>query len=331
MSPTTQILTDEEMVDLLSNDSFASNYAYSSICKNLNNVVFKLWEPYWPLDDARLSFGLNGIVAGKNISHDEYIENIYYGTATAHRFTGIKHKINAEKLAKRSQELNLLIAHYPAIYNKYKKELYEEAGVKMQKEIKSEEEWRKDRIQKIIDVNDQEDDRYVAPTELDEEKILITMQSDLFADVIKFQEKYAIRIGDGKYFVASDEIKIVLRDPSQRPAWAVWFLSAVPLDKIPEKAALLLMSEEERTKVMPEEIPDHLIICHASLWQMSENKTGILLHTSWNHISATYRWVVDKPIEVASVLFKSVSHPAHLARNFGYMPNLAIPGDKWFR
>lgn len=152
---------------------------------------------------------------------------------------------------------------------------------------------------------------------------------DVYADVAKLAEKYAIRLGDGKYFVASDDVKVSFRDPSEQPAWAIWFMNAVPLTKVPDRGKLALLSEKERKKYLPEPISDRPIVCHASLWQLGE-VSGVLLHTSWNHISVSYRWKIDKPIEIASILFKAVSHPAHIARNFGYAPQMRVPGEDWF-
>ena len=47
-------------------------------------------------------------------------------------------------------------------------------------------------------------------------------------------------------------------------------------------------------------------------------------------MAATYRWKIEKPFEIASLLFKTVSHPCHIARNFGYAPTLRVPGGEWF-
>lgn len=152
---------------------------------------------------------------------------------------------------------------------------------------------------------------------------------NVYADVAKLAEKYAIRLGDGKYFVASDEVQITFRDPSDQPAWAIWFMSAVPLTKVPDRGKLALLPEKERKQYLPEPISDRPIVCHASLWQLGE-VSGVLLHTSWNHISVSYRWKIDKPIEISSILFKAVSHPAHIARNFGYAPQMRVPGEDWF-
>ncbi len=152
---------------------------------------------------------------------------------------------------------------------------------------------------------------------------------DVYADVAKLTDKYSVRLSDGKYFVASDEVQVTFRDPSEQPSWAIWFLSAVPLGKVPDRGKLALLPPEEQKKHYPEPISDRPIVCHASLWKLGE-VSGVLLHTSWNHISVTYRWKIDKPIEIASILFKAVSHPAHLARNFGYAPQMTVPGEDWF-
>lgn len=151
----------------------------------------------------------------------------------------------------------------------------------------------------------------------------------IYADVAKLADKYSIRLGDGKYFVASDKVQIAMRDPSDNPAWAIWFMTAVPLNNIPDRARLVFLPEEERQKYYPEAIGDRPIVCHASLWQLGQ-VSGVLLHTSWNHISVSYRWKIDKPIEIASLLFKAVAHPAHIARNFGYAPQMRLPGEDWF-
>jgi hypothetical protein len=162
-----------------------------------------------------------------------------------------------------------------------------------------------------------------------EGKIITTLDSDLYADIIKLSDKYSIRLGDGKFFVASDNIKITFRDPSETPSWATWFMEAVPLANIPDRATLFFMPPEEREKHFPKQLEDNPIICHASLWRLGE-QTGILLHTSWCHIAASYRWKIDKPFEIASIMFRTASHPAHIARNFGYAPQLVVPGSEWF-
>jgi len=151
----------------------------------------------------------------------------------------------------------------------------------------------------------------------------------IYADVAKLADKYSVRLGDGKYFVASDDVQIAFRDPSDHPAWAIWFMKAVPLNNVPDRAKLVFLPEEERKKHYPEAISDRPIVCHASLWQLGQ-VSGVLLHTSWNHISVSYRWKIDKPIEIASLLFKAVAHPAHIARNFGYAPQMRLPGEDWF-
>lgn len=331
------ILSDEELQSL--SETALKDYYYN-LCNTINEVIFKVWVPSISSESRFKIFNSNyhkRKSAGTSTdSNDEYIENILLGTATSHDFLGRRPKVDLKKTLKPKllKEVEQLLNCYRVILDRYKMELYEEAGIKIDmKKLEAEgsdQEAVNLAIANAIKASSQDDDRYVKPEEVTEEKILATLESSLFADIIKLNDKYAIRIGDGKFFVASDEIKVILRDPSQRPSWAIWFLSAVPLDKIPDRASLLLLPEAERATHMPEEIPDQLIVCHASLWKMKGNKTGILLHTSWNHIAATYRWVIDKPIDVASVLFKAVSHPAHLARNFGYIPNLAIPGDNWF-
>lgn len=302
---------------------------YHDLCDKLDNTAFKLLQPGYNSGTTRAKIFGNltsravGIKTKVLSNHDEYIHNILMGTTVANREDGRRPKLDLKKLLTNSkiEQIEDLVNCHKDIMDRMKmKTLAAETEIKVdEKDIDS-----------FVDkTHAEEDDEIHYQPKVEEEKVLITMNSKLFADVCKLQDKYSIRIGDGKYFVASDEIKIVLRDPSQRPSWAIWFLSAVPLEKMPSRAALLLMPEKDRVKEMPETIPEQLIVCHASMWKIQTNKTGILLHTSWNHIAATYKWVIDKPIDVASILFKAVSHPAHLARNFGYTPNLAIPGDDW--
>jgi hypothetical protein len=169
-----------------------------------------------------------------------------------------------------------------------------------------------------------------AINKFEKEGSLITkLDSDLYADIIKLSDKYSIRLGDGKYFVASDNIKVSFRDPSANPSWASWFMEAVPLASVPDRVALFFIPPEEREKHFPKQLEDNPIICHASLWKLG-NQTGVLFHTSWCHIAASYKWKIDKPFDIASIMFRSVSHPAHIARNFGFAPQLVIPGDQWF-
>jgi hypothetical protein len=163
-----------------------------------------------------------------------------------------------------------------------------------------------------------------------EGEVALSLDSDNQAEILKLMDKYSIRLGDGKYFVASDNVKVSFRDPSDKPSWATWFLEAVPLASIPNRAELLFLKPEDRAQHCPPELSDNPIICHASLWKLESDVTGLLFHTSWNHISATYRWKIAKPFEIASILFRAVSHPAHLARNFGYAPQIALPGNDWF-
>lgn len=317
------ILTDSDLKNL---DLTRLEDLYHDLCDKLDATVFKLWTPGYntyhsrnKIYGSRATKGNPTVTRSATMSQDEYIQNILLGTTVAHAEDGTRPKIDLRKNlnAKLIGEIETLLSCYKVIMDKYKMELLTDAEVKVTE------------LPEDLSEKQEEDSRYVSPPVIDEEKVLITLQSSLFADIVKLNDKYAIRIGDGKYFVASDEIKVVLRDPSTRPSWSIWFLSAVPLEKVPSRAALLMLPEEERQKLYPEQIPEQLIVCHASLWKV-KNKTGVLLHTSWNHVAATYRWVIDKPIDVASVLFKAVSHPAHLARNFGYTPNLAIPGDDWF-
>jgi hypothetical protein len=166
---------------------------------------------------------------------------------------------------------------------------------------------------------------------LEEGKLISVLDTakEAYAEVVKLQDKYSIRIGNGSYFVASDNIKVVMRDPSENPSWGIWFLESVPLSKIPDRAQLLFVPEEERSKYCPEEIPDMPIIVHASLWKLGEN-SGVLMHVSWHKFAATFKWAIKKPIEVASLLFKTASHPAHIIRNFQTAPKLLIPGHDFF-
>jgi len=153
---------------------------------------------------------------------------------------------------------------------------------------------------------------------------------EAYVDIIKLADKYSIRIGDGTRFVASDGVKVTFRDPSENPAWAMWFLDAVPLAKVPDRAAMFFLPKEEWAQHYPEPLESHPIICHASLWRLDTNCTGVLLHTAWNNLAVAYRWKIDKPLDVARIMFKAVSHPAHIARNFGKAPQLVQPGEGWF-
>jgi len=151
-----------------------------------------------------------------------------------------------------------------------------------------------------------------------------------YADVFKLSDKYSIRIGDGERFVASDNVKITFRDPSENPSWAIWFLDAVPLSKVPDRTSMLFLPKDQWEKQYPEPLENHPIVCHASLWQLPENQSGVLLHTAWHNLAVAYRWYIDKPLDVARIMFKAVSHPAHIARNFGYAPQIREPGEAWF-
>jgi len=151
-----------------------------------------------------------------------------------------------------------------------------------------------------------------------------------YADIFKLSDKYSIRIGDGERFVASDNVKITFRDPSENPAWAIWFMDAVPLNNVPDRTSMLFMPKDQWAKQYPEPLENHPIVCHASLWQLPENQTGVLLHTAWHNLAVAYRWQIDKPLDVARIMFKAVSHPAHIARNFGYAPQIREPGEGWF-
>jgi hypothetical protein len=107
-------------------------------------------------------------------------------------------------------------------------------------------------------------------------------------------------------------------------------MDAVPLNKIPDLTKMIFMPKEEWEKIFPEPMENHPIICHASLWELPQNKTGVLLHTAWHNLSVGYRWTIDKPMEMAKIMFRAVSHPAHIARNFGMAPQAVKPGKNWF-
>jgi len=151
-----------------------------------------------------------------------------------------------------------------------------------------------------------------------------------YADIHTLTDKYSIRIGDGERFVASDKVKITFRDPSDNPSWAMWFLDAVPLSKVPDRSAMFFLPKDQWDKYYPEPLESFPIICHASLWQLPDNQTGVLLHTAWHNLAVAYRWQIDKPLDVARIMFKAVSHPAHIARNFGFAPQIREPGEAWF-
>lgn len=167
----------------------------------------------------------------------------------------------------------------------------------------------------------------------DEDKVDIIKDlssEELYMDIVKLANKYTIRLADSKYYVASSDVKVVMRDPSEKPAWAIWFLGAVPLADIPDRNFLCLLSEEEKTQHYPQELADNPIICHATLWKAGENKSAIILHTAWTHLSQGYKWTINKPIEIASLIFRAVPHPAHFAKFFGTPQSEATPGDKIF-
>lgn len=325
MSPS---LLTEKQFNELSNDGLQT--LYERLCAQLNSVCFPKMYPGYKMESRGMLGSLVGAFGGpqpKRSKTDEYVENILRSTVNAHLRTGFHPKLNGQVLRrtlnyKRFQDINLILENFKHILHKEKMELlgFDEPLVSDNSET-----W--DQMEDNDD--DDIDENIKAQTIVaDEAKILATLESGAWADLAIIGDKYTIRIGDGKYWVASDEVKIVMRDPSERPSWAIWFMSAVPLEKIPDRAAMMFMDEKEFSKYSPPDMGEHFLVCHASLWKM-KNKSLVILHTSWNHISATYRWLIDKPIDVASVLFKAVSHPAHLARNFGYSPNLVIPGDDW--
>lgn len=323
-----KLLSENQFLKL---SDFDLENLYKSLCLQLESVCFSKLSPARKTESRGLLSGLsnlNGVFNQQSAKYnsDEYIENILNSTIDAYKRTGFKPSISGNILRrtlsyKRLQEINFVIENYKAIMNREKvKNLEGEQEIGLKKEH-----W--DNMEDLENLDF--DDNIKAQTIIvDDAKVLAILESTAWADLAIIKDKYTIRLGDGKYWVASDEIKIVMRDPSERPSWGIWFMSAVPLEKIPNQAAMMFMDEKEWGKYEPPSLGENFIVCHASLWQ-NKKKSLVLLHCSWNHLSSTYKWVIDKPIDVASVLFKAVSHPAHLARNFGYSPNLAIPGSEW--
>lgn len=278
---------------------------------HLNEKLFNRFKPQWHLskNDA-LAMQLGEESDDKQIS-------ILSATAQAYRTVAIDDKI--DPVITLEQHIKLL-CFYSYIEDFLQRDaieaIYGMDEDKIQEEKINLEPKMKEALKKFI-----KDGKVIS---------ILKDAEEIYADVAKIADKYSIRLSDGKYFVASDEVQLTFRDPSDQPAWAIWFLRAVPLAKVPDRGKLALLSPEEAKKYEPESISDRPIICHASLWQLGEEASGVLLHTSWNHIAISYKWKIDKPIEIASILFKAVSHPCHLARNMSYSPQMMVPGDDWF-
>jgi hypothetical protein len=274
----------------------------------LNNDFFNTFKPQWNLSKKE-AFALQ-------LDKYDEINKTLLGTDKAYRVLGMNNN-NLPSTITKEQHKKLLCLHCFSDYFKYKNKMEIMFDVDMSNP--------KDQIKVDEDMAS-----VINKFKEDGEIISVLKEAEgVYADVTKLSDQYSIRMGDGEYFVASDGIKICMRDPSDNPAWATWFLDAVPLGEVPDRSKLFFLSEGDRKRHMPEAIPDRPIICHATLWKL-EQASGVLLTTSWNHISVTYRWKIDKPFEISSLLFKSVSHPAHIARNFGYAPQMRIPGDNWF-
>jgi hypothetical protein len=277
---------------------------------HLNEKLFNRFKPQWHLSKNE--------ALALQLGKDDYEEktSVLSGTAQAYKLAAISDDIDpyitfdqhVKLLCFYSYVDDLLQRDYLKVVHGVEDKAFEKEKINLEPKMK-------EALKKFI-----------------MEKRVVSILKDaegIYADVAKLADKYAIRLGDGKYFVASDEVQITFRDPSDQPAWAIWFMKAVPLQKVPDRGKLALLPEEERKKYMPDQISDRPIVCHASLWKLGE-VSGVMLHTSWNHISVSYRWKIDKPIEIASILFKAVSHPAHIARNFGYAPQMRVPGEDWF-
>lgn len=282
---------------------------------NLNERVFTLFKPQWKMNRK------DAIALSLCKTDSDKINSILQATDTAYRMKVMDDKINdCQFTYEKHLKLMAFYAYSRFLMNKNQLQVLYDVDVT-------------DRRKMIKDQIDFGDDRMAEAIKkfMKEEKIISVLKEaeEMYADVAKVADKYSIRLGDGKYFVASDEVQISFRDPSDNPAWATWFLTAVPMNDIPDRAKLILLPEDERKKHYPKVIPDRPIICHASLWQLGQ-ASGVLLSTSWNHITVNYRWKIDKPIEIASILFKAVAHPAHIARNFGYAPQMRVPGEDWF-
>lgn len=282
---------------------------------NLNERVFTLFKPQWKMNKK------DAIALSLGKTDADKINNILQATDTAYRMKVMDDKIKDCKFTyQKHVKLMAFYAYSNFLMNKNQLQvLYDIDVTDRKKVIKSQVDFGDSRMAEAIEKF------------MKEEKIISILKEaeEVYADVAKVADKYSIRMGDGKYFVASDEVQVAFRDPSDNPAWATWFLSAVPLNDIPDRAKLALLPEEERKQFTPKPIPDRPIICNAQLWQLGQ-ASGVILTTSWNHISVTYRWKIDKPFEIASILFKAVAHPGHIARNFGYAPQMRVPGEDWF-
>lgn len=294
-------------------------------CSFMNDNLFKQFSPMYRLSKRDAL----DVQLGK-IDEDK-INNILQATSASYKMSAMKDVIGSDYEFSLERHYQLLAMHAFLKFFQEKNRLH----VLYDYDISD----RKKIIKDVLE-HSEEANEYSLGDFLMEEAIkklikdgkiisILKEAEATYTDVAKIADKYSIRLGDGKHFVASDEVQVVMRDPSENPAWALWFLSAVPLAEVPDRAKLCLMPEESRKKYYPKVLDDHPIICHASLWQLGQ-QSGCMLHTSWNHISVAYRWKIDKPIEVAALLFKAVSHPAHIARNFGYAPQVQIPGEEWF-
>jgi len=278
---------------------------------HLNEKLFNRFKPQWHLskNDA-LALQLGEEEEDRQVS-------ILSATAQAYKMCSVDDRIDPAITLEQHIKLLCFYASVEDILQRdVLKAIYGMTDDKIQKEKINLEPKMKEALKKFI-----KDGKVIS---------ILKDADDIYADVVKIADKYSIRLGDGKYYVASDEVLMTFRDPSEQPAWAIWFLSAVPLANVPDRGKLALLPPEERKKYEPAPISDRPIICHASLWKLGDECSGAMLHTSFNHIAVSYRWKIDKPIEIASILFKAVSHPAHLCRNFNYAPNMMIPGEEWF-
>jgi hypothetical protein len=149
---------------------------------------------------------------------------------------------------------------------------------------------------------------------------LDSINSAFEADVMKLEDKYSIRLSDGRFYIASGDMMTIMRDPSDNPTWFIYFLKTHPLEKVPD------LFPEMISKQTVDELQDYPLICHASLWK-ENGYVAIYLHTAWQHISATYKWKLDVPFEKAQVLFRVCNHPAKIFRTFGSYSNMAVNGE----
>lgn len=282
---------------------------------NLHTRVFSLFNPEWKMNKR------DALATALGQGNPDTINSILQATAMAYKIHVVQDKIGDIQLTEEKHaKLMAFYAYSSHLMNKLQMQYLYDMDFSDRKEV----------LKECINFGDYHMEEAIKKMMKDGKIISILKEAeDTYADVVKVADKYSIRLGDGKHFVASDDILITFRDPSDNPAWATWFMKAVPLNDIPDRAKLILLPENERAKHYPKEIPDRPIICHASLWQLGQC-SGVLLTTSWNHISVCYRWKIDKPIEVASILFKAVSSPCHLIRNFGYAPQMRVPGEDWF-